>query len=135
MAEYDLTDEDIITEINKLDAKINDVNDKIDKLHKVITNKIDPLVELLQVIVNSNLKDISPVVIENKPIEDSDLYYKIDDNYICIRGKKTYSNKDIIKSNFNANWNKEKMAWSFLIFDGCEEKLKEFFPDITKDQS
>ncbi len=135
MAEYDLTDDyDIGADMDGLHQKINDINDKIDKLHKVITNKIDPLVELLQVIVNSNLKDISPGVTENKPIEDPDLYYKIDDNYICIRGKKTFSNKDIIKSNFNANWNKEKMAWSFLFFEGCEEKLKEIFPNITKGQ-
>ena len=111
------------------------INKKLDTIDKKLHTERDSLVELLRDIVTTGLRNTTTQREENKQeITEPDLYYIIIEDDVFIKGKKTYQNKDKIKTSFNGTWNKEKTAWSFKKFDNFEEKLKEEFPDITEGQ-
>lgn len=112
------------------------VNEKLSIIDKKLHTERDSLIELLRDIVTTGLRNTNTPRDDNKQENvDPDLYYIIVEDNIFIKGKKTYQNKDKIKTSFNGTWNKEKSAWSFKKFDNFEEKLKEEFPDITEGQS
>jgi hypothetical protein len=112
------------------------INKKLDTIDKKLHTERDSLVELLRDIVTTGLRNTNTPREDNKQeTVEPDLYYIIGQEFIFIKGKKTYQNKDKIKENLNGVWNKEKSAWSFKKFDNFEEKLKEEFPDITEGQS
>jgi hypothetical protein len=111
------------------------INKKLDTIDKKLHTERDSLVELLRDIVTTGLRNTNAQREENKKENiEPDLYYIIVEDDVFIKGKKTYQNKDKIKTSFNGTWNKEKSAWSFKKFDNFEEKLKEEFPDITEGQ-
>lgn len=112
------------------------INEKLNIIDKKLHTERDSLVELLRDIVTTGLRNtIAPRDDNKQETIEPDLYYIIGQEFIFIKGKKTYQNKDKIKNNLNGMWNKEKSAWSFKKFDNFEEKLKEEFPDITEGQS
>lgn len=111
------------------------INKKLDTIDKKLHTERDSLVELLRDIVTTGLRNTTMQRGENKKENiEPDLYYVIGQEFIFIKGKKTYQYKDKIKMNLNGIWNKEKSAWSFKKYDNFEEKLKEEFPDITEGQ-
>lgn len=111
------------------------INNKLDAIDKKLNFERDSLVELLRDIVTTGLRNTNTQPDDNKQeTSEPDLYYIIEEEFIFIKGKKTYQNKDKIKMNLNGTWNKEKSAWSFKKFENFEEKLKEVFPDITEGQ-
>jgi hypothetical protein len=116
--------------------ELRHINKKLDTIDKKLHTERDSLVELLRDIVTTGLRNTNAPREDNKQeTVEPDLYYIIGQEFIFIKGKKTYQNKDKIKENLNGVWNKEKSAWSFKKFDNFEEKLKEEFPDITEGQS
>jgi hypothetical protein len=139
-----LPDTDIINEKMKhsytlahVVEELKCINKKLDTIDKKLHTERDSLIELLRDIVTTGLRNTNT----NTPRDDNkqeniepDLYYIIVEDDVFIKGKKTYQNKDKIKTSFNGTWNKEKTAWSFKKFDNFEEKLKEEFPDITEGQ-
>jgi hypothetical protein len=112
------------------------INKKLDAIDKKLNFERDSLVEVLRDIVTTGLRNTNTSKNDDNKQEttEPDLYYIIGEEFIFIKGKKTYQNKDKIKTNLNGMWNKEKSAWSFKKFDNFEEKLKEEFPDITEGQ-
>jgi acetyl-CoA carboxylase alpha subunit len=116
--------------------ELNKINKKIDSIEDKLNSKTDSLIELLRDIVSTNLKqnNITKSVVETVEPVTPDLYYTISEDFIFIKGKKTYQNKDKIKSALNGIWNKEKNCWSFKKYTNFEEKLKEVFPDIIEGQ-
>ena len=124
---------DVVEELKCIDKKI-------DLIEKNLNGKMDSLIDLLRDIVTTNLRNTSTstntseIVPENAPVSEPELYYAIGEEFIFIKGKKTYQNKDKIKTSFNGVWNKEKFAWAFRKYENFEEKLKEVFPDITEGQ-
>lgn len=122
---------DVVEELKCIDKKI-------DMIEKNLNGKMDSLIDLLRDIVTTNLRNTSTnaaeTVSENATVTEQDLYYAIGEEFIFIKGKKTYQNKDKIKMSLNGVWNKEKSAWAFRKYENFEEKLKEVFPDITEGQ-
>jgi archaellum component FlaC len=121
-----------MTELNKINKKIDSIEDKLN-------SKTDSLIQLLGDIVSTNLKQYNITKSTVETIETTepvtpDLYYTISEDFIFIKGKKTYQNKDKIKSMLNGIWNKEKNCWSFKKYTNFEEKLKDVFPDIIEGQ-
>lgn len=114
------------------------INKKLDAIDKNLNVKIDCLIDLLRDIVTTNLRNTitntTETVSENATVTEQDLYYVIGEEFIFIKGKKTYQNKDKIKMSLNGVWSKEKSAWAFRKYENFEEKLKEVFPDITEGQ-
>lgn len=111
------------------------INKKLDTIDKKLHTERDSLVELLRDIVTTGLRNTTTQREENKQeITEPDLYYIIIEDDVFIKGKKTYQNKDKIKTSLNGTWNKEKSAWLFKKYENFEEKLKEVFPDITEGQ-
>lgn len=113
------------------------INNKIDTIDKKLNFERDSLVELLRDIVTTSLRNANANKSDDNKQENTEpeLYYIIGEEFVFIKGKKTYQNKDKIKMILNGMWNKEKSAWSFKKFDNFEEKLKEEFPDIIEGQS
>jgi len=115
--------------------ELKSINTKLDIIDKKLTFERDSLVELLRDIVTTGLRNTNTQRDDNKQeTTEPDLYYIIDEEFIFIKGKKTYQNRDKIKTSLNGMWNKEKSAWSFKKYENFEEKLKEVFPDITEGQ-
>jgi hypothetical protein len=119
--------------LNDLFIEISKLNNKIDTIEKNINGKTESLIDLLRDIVTTNLRNTHNPGSETVKSEP-DLYYIIEEDFIFIKGKKTYQNKDKIKTSFNGVWNKEKSAWAFKKYEKFEEKLREIFPDITEGQ-
>lgn len=113
------------------------INEKLDTIDKKLHTERDSLVELLRDIVTTGLRNTNTPREENNQVGnvEPDLYYIIGEEFIFIKGKKTYQNKDKIKMNLNGLWSKEKSAWAFKKCENFKEKLKEVFPDITEGQS
>jgi hypothetical protein len=120
------------------ELELSIINKKLDAIDKNLNSKIECLIDLLRDIVTTNLRNTSTntseIVPENAPVSEPELYYAIGEEFIFIKGKKTYQNKDKIKTSFNGVWNKEKFAWAFRKYENFEEKLKEVFPDIIEGQ-
>tara|TARA_B110001450_G_scaffold240272_1_gene248904 strand:- start:682 stop:1053 length:372 start_codon:yes stop_codon:yes gene_type:complete len=120
------------------ELELSIINKKLDAIDKNLNGKIDCLIDLLRDIVTTNLRNTitntSEIVPENASVSEPELYYAIGEEFIFIKGKKTYQNKDKIKTSFNGVWNKEKFAWAFRKYENFEEKLKEVFPDIIEGQ-
>jgi len=111
------------------------INKKLDIIDKKLNFERDSLVEILRDIVTTGLRNTNVQRDDNKQeTTEPDLYYIIGEEFIFIKGKKTYQNKDKIKTSLNGMWNKEKSAWAFKKYENFEEKLKEIFPDITEGQ-
>ena len=111
------------------------INSKLEAIDKKLNFERDSLVELLRDIVTTGLRNTNVRRDDNKQeTTEPDLYYIVEEEFILIKGKKTYQNKDKIKFNLNGTWNKEKSAWSFKKYENFEEKLKEVFPEITEGQ-
>ena len=125
-------------QVNSADEnKLVDIISRLDRIEQSIVTKFDPLLDLLQLVVKNGIKksysqsenNASPV------IEQPDLVYSSDSENVYISGKKTYDNRDLIKTTFKgSSWNKEKTAWSFKKFEDYEKILTEVFPNIVKDQ-
>tara|TARA_B100000035_G_scaffold303555_1_gene302254 strand:- start:841 stop:1206 length:366 start_codon:yes stop_codon:yes gene_type:complete len=119
-----------------IQEKIDIINKKIDNIESIINSKIDPLVDLVQVLIKNGIERCNnetqnDVEIKNTP----DLLYKECQNNVLIYGNKTYENKELIKSTFrDAGWDKQKTAWVFKKFDNFEKVLLDVFPNIIKDQ-
>ena len=125
----------------KIIEELSGINQRIETIEKNLNGKMDSLIELLRDIITTNLRNTNT----NNNVSESatecanttgepELYYIIGEEFIFIKGKKTYQNKDKIKTVFNGIWNKEKFAWAFKKYDDFEKKLLEVFPDITKGQ-
>ena len=111
------------------------INKKLDIIDKKLNFERDSLVEILRDIVTTGLRNTNVQRDDNKQeTTEPDLYYIIGEEFIFIKGKKTYQNKDKIKTSLNSAWNKEKSAWAFKKYENFEEKLKEVFPNITEGQ-
>jgi hypothetical protein len=114
--------------------------DRLERIEKNIA-KIEPLVDLLQMIIKNNLKNINSQVettqVETTQVETTppELMYTRDGDTIYISGTKTYDNRDMIKATFKgASWNKEKTAWAFKYFEDFETVVSGVFPNIIKGQ-
>ena len=120
------------------ELELSIINKKLDAIDKNLNGKIDCLIDLLRDIVTTNLRNTitntTETVSENATVTEQDLYYVIGEEFIFIKGKKTYQNKDKIKMSLNGVWSKEKSAWAFRKYENFEEKLKEVFPDIIEGQ-
>jgi hypothetical protein len=116
--------------------ELKHINKKLDTIDKKLSVERDSLFELLRDIVTTSLRNTNEGVgVKSQPdIVEPDLYYIIGEEFVLIKGKKTYQNKDKIKIELNSAWNKEKSAWAFKKFENFEEKLKEVFPNITEGQ-
>lgn len=114
------------------EEKIDYLINKIEKIEQIITSKIDPMVDLIQVLIQNGIKNCS----ENPETENNpELLYKEDENIILITGTKTYENKELIKSTFkDSSWDKQKSAWVFKKFEDYETVLLNVFPNIIKRQ-
>lgn len=125
----------------KIIEELSGINQRIETIEKNLNGKMDSLLDLLRDIITTNLRNtntnnnVSESATECvNTIGEPELYYIIGEEFIFIKGKKTYQNKDKIKTVFNGIWNKEKFAWAFKKYDDFEKKLLEVFPDITKGQ-
>ena len=120
------------------ELELSIINKKLDAIDKNLNGKIDCLIDLLRDIVTTNLRNTitntTETASENATVTEQDLYYVIGEEFIFIKGKKTYQNKDKIKMSLNGVWSKEKSAWAFRKYENFEETLKEVFPDITEGQ-
>ena len=112
------------------------INKKLDDIDKKLHTERESLVEILRDIITTNLRNTKEgtTVNSQSDIVEPDLYYAIGEEFVFIKGKKTYQNKDKIKTLLNSAWNKEKSAWAFKKYENFEEKLKEVFPNITEGQ-
>ena len=128
----------------KIIEELSGINQRIETIEKNLNGKMDSLIELLRDIITTNLRNTNTNTNNNGSESATDcvntsgepeLYYTIGEEFIFIKGKKTYQNKDKIKTMFNGIWNKEKFAWAFKKCDNFEKKLLEVFPDITEGQS
>ena len=125
---------------NELKEKLCDIEGKIDNLEEKLDSlelNMSPLLDLLNMLINTNISvetaEEEPKQTEQKP----ELAYRVNGDNIYIYGKKTYDNRDLIKSTFrNAGWSKENSAWTFnsILNPDYENKLNEFFPSIIKGQ-
>jgi len=116
---------------------ISQIIERLDKIEQSINSKLDPLLDLLQTVVKTSLKKTATnrEITETPNIEACDLMYTSDEENVYISGKKTYDNRELIKTTFKgSSWNKEKSAWTFKIFEGYEKILLEVFPNIIKGQ-
>jgi hypothetical protein len=115
---------------------------RLQNIEKVIESKLDPLLDLLQAVIKTNLVNANANVNVNvnktaqpetsPPVE---LMYSEQGDSVYISGTKTYNNREIIKATFKgASWDKEKSAWSFKKFTDYEKTLTDVFPNIIKDQ-
>ena len=119
---------------------MDEINERLDRIEQLITNKLDPLLDLLQTVVKTGIKGLKSDVnsdneIANTPVQ-VELIYNETPEHIYISGSKTYDNRELIKATFKgSSWNKEKSAWAFKNFEGYEKILTEVFPNIIKGQS
>ena len=123
--------------IRDVGKELSDIKKRIEVIENNLNGKMDSLIDLLKDITTTNLRNTNMTTGENvslPEISDPDLYYVIGEEFIFIKGKKTYQNRDKIKTSFNGLWNKEKSAWAFKKYENFEEKLSEVFPDITEGQ-
>tara|TARA_B110000902_G_scaffold136479_1_gene157959 strand:+ start:1059 stop:1460 length:402 start_codon:yes stop_codon:yes gene_type:complete len=123
--------------IKDVGKELSDIKKRIEVIENNLNGKMDSLIDLLKDITTTNLRNTNVTTGENvslPEISDPDLYYVIGEEFIFIKGKKTYQNRDKIKTSFNGLWNKEKSAWAFKKYENFEEKLSEVFPDITEGQ-
>ncbi len=120
-----------MTEMNKL-------LERLDKIEESINAKLDPLLDLLQTIISTNLKKTSTATtIENESsnVQTPELMYISDSENVYISGNKTYDKRELIKATFrSSSWNKEKSAWTFKKFEDYEKTLVNVFPNIIKGQ-
>ncbi len=114
-----------------MEEKIENIENKLNE----INNKMIPLLDILKQLIENNIpektleeeeKDISP-----------DLLYKIDsdniiDRYIYISGKKTFDNKEIIKTKLNGIWDKDNSEWKIRYSEDIINKMIEELPFIQK---
>lgn len=125
-------------QVNSADEnKLVDIISRLDRIEQSIVTKFDPLLDLLQLVVKNGIKKSYSQSENNESpvIEQPDLMYSSDTENVYISGKKTYDNRDLIKTTFKgSSWNKEKTAWSFKKFEDYEKILIEVFPNIVKDQ-
>lgn len=109
---------------------------RLQNIEQVIEAKLDPLLDLLQAVIKTNLVNSNanktPEQENTPPVE---LMYSEQSDNVYISGTKTYNNREIIKTTFKgASWDKEKSAWSFKKFTDYEKTLTDVFPNIIKDQ-
>jgi len=124
---------EIHEKLSFIEGKIEKLDEKLDSLEL----NMSPLLDLLNTLIKTNISTHTleevPKEIDNKP----ELAYRVDGDNIYIYGRKTYDNKDLIKSTFrNAAWSKDNSAWTFNVTLNIdyEDKLTEFFPNIVKGQ-
>jgi len=134
-----MVDSEKIKAVYSLDdvvEELKSINRQLDTIDKKLHTERDSLVELLRDIVTTSLRNTNKGVENTKvDIVELDLYYTVGEEFILIKGKKTYQNKDKIKYNLYGTWNKELSCWAVKKSENFEEKLKEVFPDITEGQS
>tara|TARA_Y100000992_G_C21272305_1_gene497645 strand:- start:1383 stop:1742 length:360 start_codon:yes stop_codon:yes gene_type:complete len=119
--------------MDNLSQRLESIEQRLQNIEQIIEGKLDPLLELLQLVIKTNLtKDKTTIEPVPPPV---DLMYSEHSDTVYITGTKTYNNREIIKATFKgASWDKEKSAWSFKRFDDYEKTLLNVFPNILKDQ-
>lgn len=122
--------------MDDISQRLESIELRLQNIEQVIEAKLDPLLDLLQAVIKTNLVNSNanktPEQENTPPVEL--MYSKQGDN-VYISGTKTYNNREIIKATFKgASWDKEKSAWSFKKFTDYEKTLTDVFPNIIKDQ-
>ncbi len=122
--------------MDDISQRLESIELRLQNIEQVIGAKLDPLLDLLQAVIKTNLVNSNanktPEQENTPPVE---LMYSEQGDNVYISGTKTYNNREIIKATFKgASWDKEKSAWSFKKFTDYEKTLTEVFPNIIKDQ-
>tara|TARA_B100000287_G_scaffold428731_1_gene480647 strand:- start:12971 stop:13339 length:369 start_codon:yes stop_codon:yes gene_type:complete len=122
--------------MDDISQRLESIELRLQNIEQVIEAKLDPLLDLLQAVIKTNLVNSNanktPEQENTPPVE---LMYSEQGDNVYISGTKTYNNREIIKATFKgASWDKEKSAWSFKKFTDYEKTLTEVFPNIIKDQ-
>tara|TARA_B100000902_G_scaffold399431_1_gene470236 strand:- start:1316 stop:1744 length:429 start_codon:yes stop_codon:yes gene_type:complete len=121
--------------LNKMESRLESLEENLGEKLDSLELNMSPLLDLLNTLIKNN---ISVETVEEEPKEvKPELAYRVNGDNIYIYGKKTYDNRDLIKSTFrNAGWSKENSAWTFnsILNPDYENKLNEFFPSIIKGQ-
>lgn len=122
--------------MDNISQRLESIELRLQNIEQVIEAKLDPLLDLLQAVIKTNLVNSNanktPEQENTPPVE---LVYSEQGDNVYISGTKTYNNREIIKATFKgASWDKEKSAWSFKKFTDYEKTLTDVFPNIIKDQ-
>ena len=122
--------------MDDISQRLESIELRLQNIEQVIEAKLDPLLDLLQAVIKTNLVNSNanktPEQENTPPVE---LMYSEQGDNVYISGTKTYNNREIIKATFKgASWDKEKSAWSFKKFTDYEKTLTDVFPNIIKDQ-
>jgi len=122
--------------MDDISQRLESIELRLQNIEQVIEAKLDPLLDLLQAVIKTNLVNSNanktPEQENTPPVE---LMYSEQADSVYISGTKTYNNREIIKATFKgASWDKEKSAWSFKKFTDYEKTLTDVFPNIIKDQ-
>tara|TARA_X000001036_G_scaffold150423_1_gene142906 strand:- start:66356 stop:66742 length:387 start_codon:yes stop_codon:yes gene_type:complete len=128
--------------MDDISQRLESIELRLQNIEQVIEAKLEPLLDLLQAVIKTNLVNSfanananvrkTPEQENTPPVE---LMYREQGDNVYISGTKTYNNREIIKATFKgASWDKERTAWSFKKFTDYEKTLTEIFPNIIKDQ-
>ncbi len=124
--------------MDHISQRLESIELRLQNIEQVIEAKLDPLLDLLQVVIKTNLVNSNVNVSKTSEQENTppvELMYSEQGDNVYISGTKTYNNREIIKATFKgASWDKEKSAWSFKKFTDYEKTLTDVFPNIIKDQ-
>ena len=124
--------------MDHISQRLESIELRLQNIEQVIEAKLDPLLDLLQVVIKTNLVNSNVNVSKTSEQENTppvELMYSEQGDNVYISGTKTYNNREIIKATFKgASWDKEKSAWSFKKFTDYEITLTDVFPNIIKDQ-
>ena len=116
--------------------RLESIELRLQNIEQVLEAKLDPLLDLLQVVIKTNLVNVnSNKTREQENASPVELMYSEQGDNVYISGTKTYDNREIIKATFKgASWDKERSAWSFKKFTDYEKTLTHVFPNIITDQ-
>lgn len=121
--------------MDNLTERLDYIDKKLENIENIIEKKIEPLLDLLQVVINTN---IATDKIRDEPqntTQLNELMYIEQNDTVYISGTKTYFNRDLIKATFKgSSWDKEKTAWSFKKFPEYEDIMLQVFPNIVRGQ-
>ena len=122
--------------MDNISQRLESIELRLQNIEQVIEAKLDPLLDLLQAVIKTNLVNSNASkTTEQENTPPVELMYSEQGDNVYISGTKTYNNREIIKATFKgASWDKEKSAWSFKKFTDYEKTLTDVFPNIIKDQ-
>jgi len=122
--------------MDDISQRLESIELRLQNVEQVIEAKLDPLLDLLQAVIKTNLVNSNAnKTPEQENAQVVELMYNEQGDNVYISGTKTYNNREIIKATFKgASWDKEKSAWSFKKFTDYEKTLTDVFPNIIKDR-